>query len=135
MTFFPQLILGVLGMPRHYQPSEPRARPVVVEPIACGGEMQENKARQKPQDDREQSADNRQISEREVEEVQERSSPRAPVIYEIVRKLGEEEMARPATSLWWSGVAAGLSISFGLLAQAILYTHLPDAPWRPLVAS
>ena len=43
-------------------------------------------------------------------------------------------MARPAVSLWWSGVAAGISISFSLLAQAILQTHLPDAPWRPLVA-
>ena len=42
-------------------------------------------------------------------------------------------MVRPSTSLWWSGVAAGLSISFSLLAQAILRTHLPDAPWRPLV--
>ena len=31
-------------------------------------------------------------------------------------------------------MAAGMSISFSLLAQAILYTHLPDAPWRPLVA-
>lgn len=44
-------------------------------------------------------------------------------------------MARPAVSLWWSGVAAGLSISFSLLAQAVLLTHLPDAPWRPLVVS
>ena len=44
-------------------------------------------------------------------------------------------MARPATSLWWSGVAAGLSISFSLLSQAILETHLPDSGWRPLVAS
>jgi formate/nitrite transporter FocA (FNT family) len=52
-----------------------------------------------------------------------------------VRRLGEEEMLRPATSLWWSGVAAGLSISFSLLAQAILRTHLPDAPWEPLVTS
>ncbi len=43
-------------------------------------------------------------------------------------------MVRPIVSLWWSGVAAGLSISFSLLAQAILQTHLPDAPWRPLIA-
>jgi formate-nitrite transporter family protein len=57
------------------------------------------------------------------------------VIYEVVRQLGDEEMGRPATSLWWSGVAAGLSISFSLLAQAILQRHLPDAPWRPLVSS
>ncbi len=61
--------------------------------------------------------------------------PRTPVIYEVVRRMGDEEMARPAVSLWWSGVAAGLSISFSLLAQAILQTHLPNAPWRPLVSS
>lgn len=73
------------------------------------------------------------ISEREIDDVEEMSAPRTPVIYEVVRRLGEEEMTRPATSLWWSGIAAGLSISFSLLAQAILLTHLPDAPWRPLV--
>lgn len=75
------------------------------------------------------------ITRHEAEEVEERSSPRTPVIYEVVRKHGEEEMARPAVSLWWSGIAAGLSISFSLLAQAILQTHLPDEPWRPLVVS
>jgi formate/nitrite transporter FocA (FNT family) len=74
------------------------------------------------------------ISEQEIEDVEELSSPRTPVIYEVVRRIGDEEMARPATSLWWSGVAAGLSMSFSLLAQAMLETHLPDTPWRPLVA-
>jgi formate/nitrite transporter FocA (FNT family) len=44
-------------------------------------------------------------------------------------------MERPLTSLWWSGVAAGLSISFSLLSQGILTTHLPDASWQPLVVS
>jgi len=73
--------------------------------------------------------------EREVEEVEERSTPPTPVIYEVIRRLGEEEMKRPVTSLWWSGVAAGLSISFSLLGQAILHIHLPDAPWQPLVSS
>jgi len=82
-----------------------------------------------------EAGDGQGITEREVEHVEERSSPRTPVIYEIVRRLGEEEMVRPVTSLWWSGVAAGLSISFSLLTQAILLTHLPDAPWRTLVAS
>jgi formate-nitrite transporter family protein len=75
------------------------------------------------------------ITEKEVEDVEELATPRTPVIYEIVRRLGEEEMERPLTSLWWSGVAAGMSISFSLLAQAILETHLPDASWRPLVSS
>lgn len=73
------------------------------------------------------------ITEHEVESVEEMSTPRTPVIYEVVRRLGDEEMQRPATSLWWSGVAAGLAMSFSLLAQAVLQSHLPDAPWRPLV--
>ena len=75
------------------------------------------------------------ISEGEVHDVEEMSTPRTPVIYEVVRRLGEEEMERPVTSLWWSGVAAGLSISFSLLSQAILTTHLPQASWQPLVVS
>lgn len=74
------------------------------------------------------------ISEREVHDVEEMSTPRTPVIYEVVRRLGDDEMARPATSLWWSGVAAGLSISFSLLAQAIIEEHLPEADWQPLVS-
>ena len=77
----------------------------------------------------------RATSQHELEDIEERSSPRTPVIYEIVCRLGDDEMVRPATSLWWSGLAAGLSISFSLLAQAILQTHLPDAPWRPLIPS
>lgn len=81
-------------------------------------------------DDRNKGA----ISAREGRDIEDMSSPRTPVIYKVVSKFGEEEMDRPAVSLWWSGVAAGLSISFSLLTQAILQTHLPDAPWRPLVA-
>jgi formate/nitrite transporter FocA (FNT family) len=71
----------------------------------------------------------------QVEHIEERSTPPTPVIYEIVRRYGEDEMARPAASLWWSGLAAGLSISFSLLAEAILRMHLPDAGWRPLVVA
>lgn len=52
-----------------------------------------------------------------------------------MRRNGEEEMSRPPWSLAWSGVAAGLSISFSLFAQAILRQHLPDTPWRELVAA
>jgi formate/nitrite transporter FocA (FNT family) len=75
------------------------------------------------------------ITREEIKAVEEMSTPRTPVIYEVVRRLGEEEMQRPAISLWWSGVAAGLSMSFSLLAEAILESHLPDTAWRPLVAN
>jgi len=84
---------------------------------------------------RKSGSEQRGITREEIRTVEEMSTPRTPVIYEVVRRLGDEEMERPPVSLWWSGVAAGLSISFSLLAQAILETHLPDTDWRPLVAS
>ena len=68
------------------------------------------------------------ITEHEVEAVEEMSTPRTPVIYEVVRRQGDEELERPAVSLWWSGLAAGLSMSFSLLAQAALR---PTCPMRP----
>ena len=37
--------------------------------------------------------------EKEQRDVAERSAPRTPVIYEVVRLHGEEEMSRPAVSL------------------------------------
>ncbi|HEX7054318.1 MAG TPA: formate/nitrite transporter family protein [Burkholderiales bacterium] len=74
-------------------------------------------------------------TEQQVEHIEERSTPPTPVIYEIVRRYGEDEMARPAVSLWWSGLAAGLSMSFSLLALALLWQHLPEAPWRPLLVA
>lgn len=77
----------------------------------------------------------RGITDAEVADVEDRATPRTPVIYEIVRRHGEEEMERPLVSLWWSGVAGGFAISFSLLSQAMLEAHLPDAPWRPLVSN
>jgi formate/nitrite transporter FocA (FNT family) len=91
--------------------------------------------RASPQRQKQDAATPNGVSEREVEDVEERSRLRAPVVYEIVRREGDSEMERPATSLWWSGLAAGLSISFSLLAQAILRGHLPESEWRPLLVS
>jgi formate/nitrite transporter FocA (FNT family) len=71
----------------------------------------------------------------QVQHIEERSTPRTPIIYEIVRRYGEDEMARPATSLWWSGLAAGLSMSFSLLAQALLYMRLPETEWQRLLVA
>ena len=58
----------------------------------------------------------------------------ALVIHEIVRDQGEEELERSFSGLAWSGVAAGLSIGFSFVTQATLQAHLPDTPWRLLVA-
>ena len=55
------------------------------------------------------------------------------LIYELIRRDGEEELRRPATSLIWSGIAAGIMISFSVVGEAIFRTYLPDAPHRYLV--
>ena len=74
------------------------------------------------------------ITRREVENIEERARLRARVVYEIIRVEGEEEMERPIASLWWSGLAAGVSLSFSLLAEALLKLRLPHAGWSELVA-
>lgn len=56
------------------------------------------------------------------------------IVHEAIRREGEEELGRPLQALAWSAVAAGLSMGFSLLGEAVLRAGLPDAPWRPLVA-
>ena len=109
------------------QPRKPRESLADEEPRAKRGKPRRER---KPQSEQPQG-----IAAHEIEDIEELSTPRTPVIYEVVRRLGEEEMRRPAVSLWWSGVAAGLSMSFSLLAQAALEIHLPDEPWHPLIGS
>ncbi len=43
-------------------------------------------------------------------------------------------MRRPASALWWSGIAAGISIGFSFLTEAALAAHLPVSEWSPIVA-
>lgn len=74
-----------------------------------------------------------QLSHDEEQEVRKRSSLRAAVVFETVRREGETEVSRPALSLAFSGLAAGLSMGASLVGTGILRAHLPDAPWRPLV--
>jgi formate/nitrite transporter FocA (FNT family) len=74
------------------------------------------------------------LSEAEQREVEEKSASGAAVVHEAIRKEGEEELERPAGALAWSGLAAGLSMGFSLVAEGLLRSHLPDAPWRPLLA-
>lgn len=69
----------------------------------------------------------------EEAEVRDRGRLRSPVIYEIIRREGEEELTRPASSLSWSGFAAGIAIGFSVLSQAILKAYLPDAPSSQLI--
>jgi formate/nitrite transporter FocA (FNT family) len=74
------------------------------------------------------------LSEAEEREVEERSPPQAKVVHAAVAKQGEDELDRPAGSLFWSGLAAGIAIMASVAMQGALHQRLPDAPWRELVA-
>ena len=74
-----------------------------------------------------------ELDQEEEESVQQNASLATPVLYEIIRRSGEEELTRPVQSLVISGFAAGLAIGFSVLAEAILLARLPDTAWRPLI--
>ena len=70
----------------------------------------------------------------EAREANELSAPSGKIVYKAILKEGEEELGRTTAALFWSGLAAGLSMGFSMIAEAVLRLHLPDADWRPLVA-
>jgi formate-nitrite transporter family protein len=74
-----------------------------------------------------------ELSPREQEEAESRSSVTVQVVHEAVKREGEEELKRSSSALAWSGLAAGLSMGFSLIAEGLLRSRLPDTPWRPLL--
>src|SRR5581483_3244146 len=75
-----------------------------------------------------------ELSEKELEEAEERSAVSAMIVHEAIRLEGEQELGRSSSALFWSGLAAGLSMGFSLIGEGLLRSRLPDAPWRPIVS-
>ncbi len=81
----------------------------------------------------ERPAEGRAREEAEEEAVDRATSLSPRLVYEVVMREGEEELARPNLSLMFSGLAAGILISFSVIGEAVLRANLPDTTWRPLV--
>lgn len=75
------------------------------------------------------------LSSSERREVARRTNVSAVVIHESVREAGERELRRRPTVLAWSGLAAGLSMGFSLVAPGLLSAYMPPALWRPLISN
>lgn len=69
------------------------------------------------------------------DDVEELKAADAKALHRAVREEGEAELDRPAASLFWSGLAAGLAVQASLAAEGALRVGLPDAPWRDLVVA
>lgn len=73
-------------------------------------------------------------AEKQEEEVIDRTSPPGEVIYEAIYAEGEHELRRNNLELALSGLAAGLSMGFSMVGEALLRHYLPTAVWTPLIA-
>lgn len=65
--------------------------------------------------------------------VEEAAALSPKLIYEVIRRDGEEELDRTKRSLIWSGIAAGMLISLSVLGEAVFRTYLPDSPSSYLI--
>lgn len=79
-------------------------------------------------------AEEKQPSE-ETQEKELETSPTAKSIHDIIYMEGESELTRPTSNLFWSGLAAGLSMGFSMITEGILEAYLPDADWTVLIAN
>ncbi len=90
----------------------------------------EEKLSQRKEDDLKPDLD--PVEEKKAEEEE---SLNQKITYEVVRREGDKELKRHPSALAWSALAGGLSMGFSFLTEALLRSHLPDAPWRPLITN
>ncbi len=83
--------------------------------------------------EREAEAAEQSLTAHEQDQAVKRQRLSALTIYAIVRREGDEELGRPAQSLWWSGIAAGLCISVSVVAEGALHHLLEGYGYRPAV--
>jgi len=85
--------------------------------------------------DKQSGKDSALLDSDERQQAAEHAAPKALVIHEVLREEGEAELERTAGALFWSGLAAGLSMGFSLLTLAFLRAALPHEPWNDVLSS
>ncbi|WP_233338174.1 formate/nitrite transporter family protein [Buttiauxella sp. W03-F01] len=90
------------------------------------GEIKEEKIN-KSTDEIEVESDEKEHGEK-IEVDEEQLPSRAMAIHEHIRQDGEKELERDAMALFWSAVAAGLSMGASLLAKGIFHVNLEGVP-------
>lgn len=75
------------------------------------------------------------LSADEEQEVSLNQPPRAAVLHEIIRYQGDQELERTLAALWWSALAAGLSMGLSLMAMGLFYARLAEGDSAQVIAS
>ncbi len=73
------------------------------------------------------------LTRKEQHKVSERMGLQSLQVFEVVQQQGMEELSRPVTSLFWSGIAAGLALSLSVYCSAFLHHALAESPLRSLL--
>jgi formate-nitrite transporter family protein len=91
------------------------------------------------QQEKKHSADGQQeqggSSDPETEEAENRQAPSGTIVYKAIFKEGSDELERPSSALFWSGLAAGLSMGFSMVAEGLLQSRLPETEWRNVITT
>ena len=75
------------------------------------------------------------LTAEEKHEVTKNQPPRAAVLHEIIRQQGDLELERSIAALFWSALAAGLTMGLSLMAMGLLNSRLPDGDGFKVIAS
>ena len=81
------------------------------------------------------ASDSPHLGDAEQEQADDHAPLRPLVIHEIVRAEGKAELERPVAALAWSGLAAGMSMGFSFMAQALLRADIAPGPGRDAISS
>lgn len=75
------------------------------------------------------------LSAEEEKEADKHHPPSAVVLHEAIRAQGDLELERSVAALWWSALAAGLTMGLSLMAMGLLYSRMPDVEISQVIAS
>jgi len=87
------------------------------------------------EDQHDMSDGSKHLGPEEQELAARHAAPRPLVIHEIIREEGEAELKRTNVALGLSGLAAGLSMGFSFLTEALLQAALPKTVSQHAIAS
>ncbi|MCD5995488.1 formate/nitrite transporter family protein [Pseudomonas sp. CDFA 602] len=75
------------------------------------------------------------LSAEEEREIDEKQPPRAAVLHETIRIQGDHELERSVAALWWSALAAGLTMGLSLMAMGLFKSRLEGIPGAHVITS
>ncbi len=75
------------------------------------------------------------LTPEEERAIDENQPPRAVVLHETIRMQGDQELERNVAALFWSALAAGLTMGLSLMAMGLLNARLPEGDAFKLIAS